>query len=313
MTSSPRFRFAAAPVQVQFRAFGTLASFLSYDDEALCTAAFENARAACERYEQLFSRMIPTSDVCRISASAPEFVRIAPETFDVLAASLRYCAEGAGLFDITIGAVSRLWDFRASAVPDPAAIREALAHVNWRTVELERTPEGECCARVTDPAVVLDVGGTAKGWIADSLAAQLREAGLSSFIVNLGGNVYAAGIRPDGVSWNVGVRDPRHADRCLAAVRVSDASVVTSGVYERCFVKDGRLYHHVLDPKRGYPAETDLLSATIVADASQDAEGYSTTMLALGLEQARAFAETHPVIRKAFLVDVADNVHVLGT
>lgn len=312
MTLPSSSRLATAPIQVRFPAFGTLVTLLSYEGEAACTAAFAHAREACGRYEQLLSRMIPTSDICRIGAGAPRFVAVAPETFAVLDASLRYCAESEGMLDITIGAVSRLWDFRAHIVPEPSAVREALAHVDWHGVELARTPEGECLARVADPSAALDVGSTAKGWIADRLAELLRSEGLASFIVNLGGNVYAAGVRPDGMAWNVGVRDPRHADRCLASVRTSNASVVTSGVYERCFVRGGRLFHHVLDPLTGYPVETDLLGATIVADASLDAEGYSTTVLALGLARARDFVAAHPAIRKAFLVDAANCVHELG-
>ncbi len=127
--------------------------------------------------------------------------------------------------------------------------------------------------------------------------------GLSSFIVNLGGNVMAHGSKPDGSPWRIGLQDPRRKDGIVGAVAVRDASAVTSGVYERCFERDGRVYHHILDPATGFPVRTDTAGATVVARRSIDAEGYSTTLVALGIERGVAFARSHPAILGAYFVD----------
>ena len=112
--------------------------------------------------------------------------------------------------------------------------------------------------------------------------------------MNLGGNVVAHGEKPDRVPWRIGLQDPRDKEGVVGAVAVHDASAVTSGVYERCFERDGTFYHHILDPETGLPAQTDTAGATVIARRSLDAEGYSTTLLALGIERGIAFARSHP-------------------
>ncbi|NBI32975.1 FAD:protein FMN transferase, partial [Enterorhabdus sp. P55] len=165
---------------------------------------------------------------------------------------------------------------------------------------------GRFFARLADPRAAVDVGGIAKGWIADELSALLATRGLGGFIVNLGGNVAVGGAKPDGAPWRVGIRDPRaphDPDALLGAVPLAAGSAVTSGVYERSFTgTDGRLRHHVLDPRTGWPVATDVAGVTVVADRSLDAEGFSTTLLALGLERGLALARRHAEIRQAFFV-----------
>ena len=162
-------------------------------------------------------------------------------------------------------------------------------------------------ARLADARAAVDVGGIAKGWIADELTALLAARGLVGFVVNLGGNVAVGGAKPDGSPWRVGIRDPRDPHdpaTLLGAVPLASGSAVTSGVYERSFTTaDGRLCHHILDPRTGRPAATDVAGVTVVADRSLDAEGFSTTLLALGLERGLALARRRPEIRQAFFVD----------
>ena len=298
-----------------FSAFNTSVTLQAYGDVKTCRSAFVAARDACRRYERLFSRTLPHSDVARINASTGEWVPIAFETYDLLKESLRYCRESGGVFDVTMGSAVRLWDFHKGVVPDEQQLQEALAHVNWRAVQLGRQqvegaveddPRIPCFARLTDPQASVDVGGTAKGWIADALGELLRAHGIERYLINLGGNVLAGEVKPDGSPWRIGLQDPRHKREenvsVIGAVPVTNASVVTSGVYERTFTRDGRTYHHILDPKTGYPVETDLAAATIVAERSMDAEGYSTTMLALGHDKAKEFMRTHARIKSLYLI-----------
>lgn len=291
----------------QFYAFNTIVTLQAYAEVDRCLPAFDVARAASRTFERQFSRTLPHSDIARLNAAQGGRVCIADDTAELLRAALGYCADSEGLFDVTVGSVVRLWNFHEGIVPDRKAVEQALAHVDWHALHVGSDERGGW-AQLDDPHAAVDVGGIAKGWIADRLSDLLVEHGLNSFIVNLGGNVMAHGEKPDGSPWRVGLQDPRDKRAVVGAVAVRDASAVTSGVYERCFERDGEFYHHILDPKTGFPVETDAAGATVIARRSIDAEGYSTTLLALGIERGIAFARSHPTILGAHFVDAAGNV-----
>ena len=215
--------------------------------------------------------------------------------------ALSYCADSDGRFDITMGAAVQLWDLRRAIIPSQDALREAVAHVDWRGVRVWGAG-GRHFAQLVDPQAAVDVGGIAKGWIADRFTNALVEAGLENFLINLGGNVVAHGEKPGGAAWNIGIRDPRNEGAIVGAMPIRNASTVTSGIYERCCEVSGKFYHHILSPETGMPVETDVAGVTVVADRSIDAEGYSTTLLALGTARGLAFAREHPAIRKAIFV-----------
>lgn len=299
----------------RFYAFNTVVTLQAFGDEAACREAFDAARAACRDFERRLSRTLPHSDIARLNAAGGRPVRVAEDTAQLLRAAQGYCADSEGSFDITVGSVVRLWDFHEGRVPEKGAVEAALAHVDWRALRVWREPvdgvpqhDARWLAQIDDPLAAVDVGGIAKGWIADRLVALLAGCGLDSFVVNLGGNVAVRGVKPDGTLWRVGLQDPRDKSAVVAAVAVRDASAVTSGVYERCFECDGVFYHHILDPRTGYPAHTDAAGATVVAARSIDAEGYSTTLLALGVERGCAFARAHPAILRAYFVDAEGRV-----
>ncbi|MDD5807362.1 MAG: FAD:protein FMN transferase [Eggerthellales bacterium] len=280
---------------------------------AIIRRAFEEARDACRHFERAFSRTLPHSDISTINRNAGTEVEVCLDTYRLLEESLRYCRGSQGRFDITMGAVTRLWDFHAGTVPDKEQVHAALSHVNWENVKLRRLEDGRCMAKLADPQAFLDVGGTAKGYIADALSDGLLAAGIGSFVVNLGGNVVAHGCNPMGNPWSVGIRDPRYAqdgpNAVVGSVSVSAGSVVTSGVYERQFIRDGVRYHHILDPSTGFPVETDVAGVSVVACKSMDAEGFSTTLLALGLKAGLDFARQEGSILAAYFVDDAGRVH----
>lgn len=248
----------------------------------------DGASALCETYEQLFSRTIETSDVARVNAAGGEAVEVAIETADLIEKALAYCTASSGRFDITIGAVSTLWDFRNGIVPASSDIAAALPHIDYRNVVVDGTT-----VQLLDPASALDLGGIAKGWIADALIAYLSESGVESACVNLGGNVAVLGTKPDGSPWRVGIQDPESArgEALIARVDIEGGSVVTSGLYERSFERGGRRFWHILDPKTGYPVETDVVSATILAPASIDADGYTKTLFFMDPVEGIAYLE----------------------
>ena len=183
-------------------------------------------------------------------------------------------------------------------MPEPAAIQEAVKHIGYANVQVE-----DMTITLSDPEAKLDLGGIAKGYIADDLCQMLVDAGCTSGIVNLGGNVKTVGVRPDGAPWRVGVQDPNGGPNDLIGTAESeDSSVVTSGLYERQFEKNGERYWHILDPKSGYPVQTDLVSATIFSADSIDGDGYTKPLFMLGRDAALAWVEAKDGI-EALLID----------
>lgn len=265
----------------------TVISISLYDnqDEAILDGAF----ALCEEYEQLFSRTISTSDIYRINHSDGAPVEVSDATAELLCIALEYARLSGGAFDPTIEPLVTLWDIMADEphVPDADAISAALARVDWTKVSVDGN------VVTLHAGMGLDLGGIAKGYIADKLREYLSENGVDSALINLGGNVLTLGGKPDGSDFTIGVQKPfgQNSD-ILGACRLKGMSVVTSGIYERYFVEDDRLYHHILDTKTGYPVENELYSVTIISPTSTDGDALSTICFALGSEDGMALIET---------------------
>ena len=257
-------------------------------------------------FEMTLSRTRPSSEVSRLNDAHGAWMELSSRTYDLVSKSRAYCEASGGVFDVTMGSVTPLWNFHEGVLPERAALDEALKHVDWRMIECD---DGRRAVRLADPQARIDLGGIAKGYIADALAGCLVEHGCDCAFVNLGGNVLTVGSRPDGNPWRIGVRDPKAPEKMRAVLPVVGKSVVTSGLYERNFTKDGVFYHHILNPKDGMPVKTDVGGATIVSDLSLDGDGYSTTLFALGVEGALAFVEAHPNL-EAIVIDQDDKVHV---
>lgn len=250
---------------------------------ALCAPELmDRISERCRFFEERFSRTKEGSDIWNINQAHGAPVEVSEETARCIEASLAYSEASGGLFDISIGAVSSLWDFVEGIKPDDDAIKEAVKHVDYRTISVDGTT-----VTLADPDAMLDLGGIAKGFITDDLVSMLREAGCKSAMLSLGGNVYVLGESFRGDDWNVGVQDPNGtANDMIASIPARDKSLVTSGLYERSFTVDDVLYYHILDPRTGYPAKTDLASASIVSDSSTDGDAYSTTLFLMGHDKA---------------------------
>lgn len=259
----------------------------------------QGALDLCRSYEDIFSRTDPDSELYRLNHR--EITQVSDDLAEVIALGLDYAARTNGAFDITTGSITSLWDFSAETpqVPDPATVAEGLAHVGWEKVDLNGNT-----VTFSDPGTMIDLGGIAKGYIADRMANYLRQEGVTSAIIDLGGNLYCLGTKPGGDPFQVGIQYP-YEDRqtVIGSLPASDLSVVTSGVYERCFTVDGKLYHHILDTSTGYPVENDLLSVTIVSDASVDGDALSTACFALGLEEGVALIENTEGVEAVFVTD----------
>jgi thiamine biosynthesis lipoprotein len=227
-------------------------------------------------YEALFSKTIEGSDVWRINHARGEPVRVDIRTAAVILAGLAFGEFSDGMFDITIGRLSHLWNFGAEAgVPSEAEIEEARLTVNFRNVLIDGTT-----VQLTDPNAWIDLGAIAKGYIASRIAIFLEENGVNGALVDLGGDVAAYGNRRDGNPWRIAIRKPfGKIDDYLGVVEISNTTIASSGIYERHFEKDGVLYHHILDPFTGMPAKSDVTSATVIADGAMTGEALSTLFL----------------------------------
>ena len=244
--------------------------------------------AACERYENLLSKTIASSDVSRINNAKGETVTVDPETWEILRRAKEISAVTGGAFSITIAPVTALWTFTdtvSNAVPTDEARLAALPLVDDQKIEL-----GENNTVTLPAGMQIDLGGIAKGYIADKVAEIIRAKAYAG-IVSLGGNVYTVGQKPDGSRFSVGVKDPMNTASYLGVIYTGDGTVVTSGTYERGFSFGGVRFHHILDPETGWPSQSDLVSATFVMESSMTADALATACIVIGSEKSLALAK----------------------
>ena len=292
---------STAPAQqtMTFFALDTLITITAVAE----TSLLEAAQTEVARYENLFSRTIEGTDVWNINHANGTPVEVHEDTADLIRASLAISEESGGLFDASIGSVSTLWDFTAGVKPDDDQIAQAVAHVDYRNIAVEGTT-----VTLADPEAQLDLGGIAKGYIGDALVRLLSEGGCTSACVDIGGNLCFVGGKPDGTPWNAGVVDPNDSDSSVVAtIACADGTLVTSGLYERSFVADGTLYYHILDPRTGYPAQTDLVAVSVRGADSTTADAYATLLFMLGRDGALDFLAAHPDL-SALLIDTAGGI-----
>lgn len=253
-----------------------------------------------EIYENMFSATVEGSDLWKINHSEGNPVAVSDETASLLHTALSYCELTDGRIDPTIESVSSLWDFSGqddASVPFANDIKKALSHVDYHAIQIEGNT-----VTLTDPEASITLGFIAKGYIADQMKEYLLSKGVKSAIINLGGNLLAVGAKPDGTAFSFGVQRPFDAQgRPITILSVSDRSLVSSGVYERCFYQDNVLYHHILDTSTGYPIENNLLGVTILSDSSMAGDALSTTCFILGAEKGMELIESLENIEAIFV------------
>jgi thiamine biosynthesis lipoprotein len=256
-TQAPKqvFRFQKPLMHTQWD-FSLVAS-----DEAKARAAMEKAAAEVERLDKELAMWREDSELHRINAAAgkgPQ--KVSPELAELVAMALKTGEESGGSFDISVAPLVQLWYYslKAKKVPPRAKISEALAKVDYRRIGLKgdqlEIPEG----------MSIDLGGMAKGYAQDRAAALLRKDGIRAFLLNAGGQVYAAGHKPDGEKWRVGIMNPRLPGKVAAIRELEDQCMSTSGDYEQFVAIQGKRYHHILDAKTGYPTTNGVASATVI-------------------------------------------------
>lgn len=201
-------------------------------------------------------------------------------------------ARSGGALDLSVYPVVRTWGFidQAYRVPSPDEIAAAMEGVDYAAVTFEQT--GDTCFAAVPDGMEISFGSVAKGAMSDAVVDTLRENGVTSAVISLGGNVQTLGLRPDGSDWTVAVQDPHDTGTFLGTIAVGETAVVTSGSYQRYFEENGMVYHHIIDPATGYPAESGLLSATVVCPDGAMADCLSTAMFVLGEDGALEYWRT---------------------
>ena len=296
------------PISISSIKLNTAVQITIYDSQD--KALLNDCLALCDKYELIFSRTNEKSELYKLNhrkdvsdgdfstdgqttpypvSGTADTWHISEDLASLLSQGLSITRESDGAFDIAIAPLTSLWDFTAEdpKVPDDAAIQKALPLCSSDGV----TIDGQDITLPSDD-IQFDVGAIAKGYIADRMKDLLVKKGVKSAIINLGGNVLCIGSKPDGTPFKVGIQKP-FADRneTEAVMDITGKSVVSSGIYERCFKQGGKLYHHILNPQTGYPYDNGLISVTIISDQSVDGDALSTTCFALGLEDGLKFAE----------------------
>lgn len=261
---------------------------LQTDDEEGAKKATLQAFEEIKRIEQLMSPWIGTSDVSRLNRSAgKDWVKVSPETFDVIQRSQKISGLSEGAFDITIAPLIQLWrKAREKGVPPPPEeIKKVLGLVNFRNL-LNRS-DGKVFLKRKGMAI--DLGGIAKGYAVDRAFEILTSLGYKNLIVNAGGDLRTGGLK-NNEPWSIGIQNPRSAEKVMATISVSDSAIATSGDYEKFFFHQGKRYHHILNPKTGFPAD-GYQSVTILSKDGMTADGLATAVFVLGPEKGYALCQ----------------------
>lgn len=269
----------------------------------------DGLKKLCEKYDTMFSATNTDSELYKLNHANGQPFTVSSETANLIQEGIHYSELSGGAFDLTIEPVSALWDFKADkpTVPSSDAIAQAVSHVDYTKVDIQ-----DNTVTLEDPEAGIDLGAIAKGYIADQVKTYLKKQGIKHAIINLGGNVDVIGTKPDGSKYNIGIQKPfDESGEAITSVQLKDQTVVTSGIYERYFKKNGKLYHHILDPRTGYPCENNLYSVSIITDSSTKADALSTTCFLLGYEKGMELIQSMDGVEAIFITD-DEKMHKIG-
>ncbi len=261
------------------------------EEQAKGEEIIANCFRRIQEIEKKMSVNIESSEVSEINRNAGiKEIEVSSDTAFVLRKAKEYASLTKGEYNPAIGTLVKLWGIGTDRerVPEKNEIDEVIQYVNYKDIEIQ---EGNK-VKLAREGMYIDLGGIAKGYAADEVLMILKESGIQHAIINLGGNIYALGKKSDGSDWKVGIQDPYEPTGThMGVVEITDKTVVSSGNYERYFMKGDIRYHHIIDPKTGYPADNGIISATIISNSSIDADALSTGTYVLGLEKGMELIE----------------------
>lgn len=302
-------KIPAEPIKKTSLVIGTICTITLYDSDDY--SIIDKAMERLTELENILSINKTGTELDKVNDMAGiEPVPVSDDTLKVIKNGLEYSAISNGSLDITVGPLVKLWgigtDF--AKVPTEEEINSAKELINYKDVEIN---EDNKTIFLKNPNMIIDLGAIAKGYAADEVAKLLKDNGIKNAIINLGGNIFVLGKKVDGTDWKVGIQNPekpeepespqKSDDSTIGYVTVSNKSIVTSGVYERYFEKDGKKYHHILNPETGYPYENEILGVSIISDKSIDGDSLSTTLFALGVEKGLELIESTKGVNALFI------------
>ncbi len=292
------------PKSCDIFAMDTYMNIRAYGENA--DIALNSAENEIYRLEKLFSVTDTNSEVYKLNNTRSETITVSDDVKNLIDFSIEIGKETDGFLDISIYPLLNLWGFTVDEykIPTQEEIDNTLKYVDYSKININGN-------EITLPhGFELDFGAVAKGYASDKIAEILKENEVKSAIINLGGNVHALGKKPDGSLWNVAVTNPFSPGETLGTVRVTDKSVVTSGNYQRYFKgEDGKNYCHIIDPFTGYPAESGLVSATVIGENGALCDALSTALFAMGKEKAIKYMKNHPDL-SYILVEEQGNITI---
>lgn len=271
-----------------------------------------DAEQEIRRLENLLSVTLDGSEIKQINENAgKEPVRIPTETLELLQTSKDLGAETGNAFDIAIYPIVKAWGFteEEQSVPPQETIDQLLPLTDLNDLILDKE---NSTAYLEKEGMAVDLGGIAKGYASDSVKALLKGKGVESALLSLGGNICTIGNKPDGSPWKAVVQNPLDANDYVGLLEISDTCVITSGGYQRYFEENGKQYHHIINPATGWPAESGLLSVTIVCDSGTKADALSTALFVMGLEDALEYWKTQDDFEAIFVTTDGEVVATEG-
>jgi FAD:protein FMN transferase len=294
--------------QTSHHAMGTVMTYKAFGLYA--EVCLEAVCSEVTRIEELLSRFLPDSDISRVNRSAGrKSEKVNFDTFEVLSKAIEFSRNFPGCFDATIEPLVNLWSNGKQSLtqPEEQSIKQVLPLVNYQDLIMD---PWEMTVGLRNVGQSIDLGGIGKGFAGDKVREVFKKFGISSAYSNLGGNVVTLGAKPDGSPWHIGIQHPRQENKLIGSVSVVDQTVVTSGDYQRYFTdRLGKRHHHILDPTTGCPAESGLISVSIVTEKSLAADALSTILFVAGMEKGLEFLRSFPET-EAILVDSDLQVYV---
>lgn len=273
----------------QVFAMDTVMLLTVYGDQA--QQGLDQAEQTIQKLEKLWSATDENSEIWALNHSGGNWVELSEDTQEILSRGLELCALTDGALDLTAYSAVQAWGFPTGAyrVPDEAELEQLVGKIDYTQVELDDNQ-----ARLPED-MSLDLGAVAKGRLGEVLSQDLKELGVTSALLELGGNIQTVGTKPDGSRWRVGIQDPNSQEGgYLAIVEVADQAVVTSGDYQRYFERDGQTYCHIMDPATAAPADSGVDSVSIVGSDGTVCDALSTALFVMGEEKGAQFWKDHP-------------------
>lgn len=275
-------------INEEIYALDTIVNLTVYNEN---NQAVNKAKEEIKRLEALLSVTNPESDISRINLYPDTFVKVNEDTFELIKSSIAVSECTKGTFDVTVYPAVKLWGFTTSDynVPSDAELLEIIPKIDYTKIELDESTRSVRINKGTS----LDLGGIAKGYIADKTAEVLINEGVTSALLNFGGNIRLIGSKPDGSNFKLGIKAP-FAEGYFAVLNAQNITASTAGGYERYFEENGKRYHHILNPKTASPAETDFLSATVVGKNGEICDALSTAVFINGSEGIVKLSAAYP-------------------